>query len=123
MIIPETKGSLAMSAISVVLKRAGTASVAGAVLVSPLTIGAGSASAATAAQWDKVAHCESNGNWKINSGNGFYGGLQFTLQTWRAFGGKGMPHQAAKGEQIRVAERTLKGQGVGAWPVCGQFLR
>lgn len=121
-IIQQLKGFLAMSSISVFLKRALMTSLVGAVAVAPLTFGAGSASAATGAQWDKVAHCESRGNWKINSGNGFYGGLQFTLQTWNAFGGKGMPHKATKAEQIRVAERTLKSQGVGAWPVCGQFL-
>ena len=92
------------------------------VVVAPLTIGSGTAAAKTVAQWDRVAKCESGGNWKINTGNGFYGGLQFTLQTWRAFGGKGMPHDAPKGTQIRIAEATLKGQGTGAWPVCGQFL-
>lgn len=70
--------------------------------------------------WDAVAACESGGNWAINTGNGYYGGLQFTLGTWRSNGGSGMPHQASKDEQIRVAEATLRSQGIGAWPVCGR---
>jgi|SRR4051794_14244700 hypothetical protein len=69
--------------------------------------------------WDAIAACESGGNWAINTGNGYYGGLQFTLGTWRANGGTGLPHQASKSEQIRVAENTLRTQGIGAWPVCG----
>ncbi len=121
-IIRQLKGSLVMSVIPGLFQRASVAAVAGAIVTAPITISAGNASAATGAQWDKVAYCESRGNWKINTGNGFYGGLQFTLQTWRAFGGKGMPHDASRAEQIRVAERTLKGQGKGAWPVCGQHL-
>lgn len=70
--------------------------------------------------WDKLAECESSGNWNINTGNGFYGGLQFTLSTWRAFGGEGMPHQATREQQIAVAERTLAGQGWDAWPTCSR---
>jgi LysM repeat protein len=69
--------------------------------------------------WDRVAECESSGNWSINTGNGYYGGLQFLPSTWRAYGGSGMPHQASRSEQIRVAENVLDGQGIGAWPVCG----
>jgi hypothetical protein len=69
--------------------------------------------------WDAVAACESGGNWAINTGNGYYGGLQFLPSTWRANGGTGMPHQASREEQIRVAENTLRSQGIGAWPVCG----
>lgn len=70
--------------------------------------------------WDAVAACESGGNWATNTGNGYYGGLQFTPSTWRANGGKGLPHQASRAEQIRVAERVLQTQGIGAWPVCGR---
>lgn len=81
---------------------------------------AGPAHAASVSTWDKVARCESGGDWSINTGNGHYGGLQFKLSTWRAFGGKGMPHRASKAEQIRIAERVLAGQGPGAWPVCGR---
>jgi hypothetical protein len=68
--------------------------------------------------WDRLAECESGGNWSINTGNGFYGGLQFSLSTWRAYGGTGMPHEASRDEQIAVAERVQDGQGWGAWPAC-----
>lgn len=68
--------------------------------------------------WDKLAQCESSGNWSINTGNGYYGGLQFSRQTWRAYGGTGMPHQKPKAEQIRIAEKVLRSQGPGAWPHC-----
>lgn len=70
--------------------------------------------------WDAIAACESGGNWAINTGNGFYGGLQFTLSTWRANGGVGMPQNASRAEQIRVANNVLRTQGIGAWPVCGK---
>lgn len=70
--------------------------------------------------WDAIAACESGGNWHIATGNGYYGGLQFTLGTWHANGGSGMPHQASREEQIRVANNTLRTQGIGAWPVCGR---
>nr|WP_269449885.1 transglycosylase family protein [Auraticoccus cholistanensis] len=69
--------------------------------------------------WDEVAACESGGNWSINTGNGYYGGLQFSQSTWEAYGGTGRADQASKAEQIRVAQATLEGQGPGAWPVCG----
>jgi len=61
--------------------------------------------------WDRLAKCESSGNWQINTGNGYYGGLQFSRSTWKAFGGSGMPHRASKGEQIRVAKKVLAKQG------------
>ncbi|WP_229076078.1 transglycosylase family protein [Actinoplanes sp. DH11] len=73
--------------------------------------------------WDAVARCESGGNWRINTGNGYYGGLQFSRSTWRAYGGTRYArtaNQATKTEQIRVAERVLRGQGIGAWPSCGR---
>ncbi|SDS89151.1 SH3 domain-containing protein [Microlunatus soli] len=72
--------------------------------------------------WDELAMCESSGNWSINTGNGFYGGLQFTAQTWRGFGGTGMPQDASRSEQIKVAERVLAVQGWGAWPACSSKL-
>jgi uncharacterized protein YabE (DUF348 family) len=68
--------------------------------------------------WDKIAACESGGNWSINTGNGFYGGLQFTLSTWHAYGGSGMPNHAGKAAQIAVAKRVQAAQGWGAWPAC-----
>jgi len=68
--------------------------------------------------WDKLAECESGGNWSINTGNGYYGGLQFSLSTWRAYGGTGMPHEASREEQIAVAKLVQADQGWGAWPAC-----
>ena len=70
--------------------------------------------------WDRLAQCESGGNWSINTGNGYYGGLQFTMGTWQSNGGSGSPHGASREEQIRVAENVLRSQGIGAWPVCGR---
>lgn len=84
-------------------------------------VSAPSASAASASAWDAVARCESGGNWSINTGNGFYGGLQFTASTWRAYGGTAYAPQAnraSRAQQIAVAERVLASQGPGAWPVC-----
>ncbi|WP_395293312.1 transglycosylase family protein [Kitasatospora hibisci] len=80
-----------------------------------------SASAASVATWDKVAQCESSGNWSINTGNGFYGGLQFTNSTWAEFGGTAFAARAdlaTKDQQIAIAEKVLAVQGPGAWPVC-----
>lgn len=70
--------------------------------------------------WDSVAQCESGGNWAINTGNGFHGGLQFTMGTWASNGGSGSPEGASRDEQIRVANNVLNTQGIGAWPVCGR---
>ncbi|MEU8462525.1 transglycosylase family protein [Streptomyces sp. NPDC029003] len=100
------------------------AGVAGVAVAAPL-MAAGSASAATATEWDKVASCESGGNWAINTGNGYYGGLQFSASTWAAYGGKAyaaQANQASKSQQIAIAEKVLKGQGKGAWPSCGVGL-
>ena len=70
--------------------------------------------------WDRIAQCESGGNWAANTGNGYYGGLQFNLGTWHAYGGSGRPDQASRAEQIRVAEKVRAAEGgYGAWPVCG----
>lgn len=80
------------------------------------------AQAASLSTWDKVAACESGGNWAINTGNGYYGGLQFSASTWAAYGGRQFASRAdlaSKAAQITVAERVLAGQGPGAWPVCG----
>jgi len=98
--------------------------VTGAAIAAPL-MASGTASAATAAEWDTVAQCESGGNWSINTGNGFYGGLQFTNSTWAAFGGTQYAARAdlaTKAQQIEIAEKVLAGQGKGAWPVCGTGL-
>jgi resuscitation-promoting factor RpfE len=100
------------------------ATFAGALAVAPLAasfgLGTGTASADSGVNWDAVAACESGGNWSIATGNGYYGGLQFTMGTWRANGGTGSPHHASRQEQIRVAENVLRTQGIKAWPVCGR---
>jgi hypothetical protein len=93
---------------------AGVASVAGGLAA------AGSASAGSV--WDSVAACESGGNWSINTGNGYYGGLQFSGSTWRAYGGGSYAPRAdlaSRDAQITVAQRVLASQGPGAWPTCG----
>ena len=72
--------------------------------------------------WSAIAACESGGNWSADTGNGFYGGLQFTEGTWLGYGGgkyASSANQASAADQIAVAERVLAGQGIGAWPVCG----
>jgi LysM repeat protein len=101
-----------------------TTSVAGAAVALPL-IGASGASAASVSTWDKVAQCESGGDWSINTGNGYYGGLQFSASTWAAYGGTAYASRAdlaTKQQQITVAEKVLASQGKGAWPVCGTGL-
>lgn len=72
--------------------------------------------------WDALALCESGGDWSINTGNGYSGGLQFHPDTWSSHGGQGQAHQASREEQIRVAERVLDSQGWGAWPACSSQL-
>ena len=103
---------------SSLVKAVKVASVAGAMAVAPIALGAGAAHA-DSVNWDAIAACESGGNWAIATGNGYYGGLQFTPSTWAANGGAGMPNQASRAEQIRVAENVLRTQGIGAWPSCG----
>ncbi|MFC5665297.1 transglycosylase family protein [Kitasatospora misakiensis] len=103
-------------------KAIAVAGVAGVGLAMPILTATG-ASAAPASTWDAVAQCESGGNWSINTGNGFYGGLQFTSGTWKAFGGTAyapQANQASKAAQISVAEKVLASQGPGAWPVCSK---
>ncbi|BAU95199.1 resuscitation-promoting factor RpfA [Corynebacterium suranareeae] len=89
------------------------------------TIMAPTASAAPDSDWDRLAQCESGGNWAINTGNGYHGGLQFSASTWAAYGGQEFApyaYQATREQQIAVAERTLAGQGWGAWPACSASL-
>ncbi len=71
------------------------------------------------ANWDRVAACESGGRWNLNTGNGFYGGLQFLPSTWRSVGGSGLPHQNSKREQIKRAIILRDRSGLGQWPHCG----
>jgi nucleoid-associated protein YgaU len=77
---------------------------------------------ASGSTWDALAQCESGGNWAINTGNGFSGGLQFTPQTWAGFGGTGAPENASRAQQIAVAEKVQATQGWGAWPACAAKL-
>jgi cytoskeletal protein RodZ len=72
--------------------------------------------------WDALAQCEAGGNWAINTGNGYYGGLQFSAQSWHAVGGSGLPHQASRETQIAMGERLRAAQGWGAWPACSAKL-
>ncbi|MDY6051572.1 MAG: transglycosylase family protein [Rothia sp. (in: high G+C Gram-positive bacteria)] len=80
------------------------------------------ANAAPLEAWEALAQCESGGNWAINTGNGYYGGVQFSQTSWNAAGGTGSPAAASKAEQIRVAENLLQMQGWGAWPACAAKL-
>ncbi|MGB8946782.1 MAG: transglycosylase family protein [Streptomyces sp.] len=99
-----------------------TVTAGGAGMALPL-IGTGTAGAADVDTWNKVAACESTSNWSINTGNGFYGGLQFTQSTWEAYGGTAYApraDRATKDQQIAVAEKVLKAQGPRAWPVCSE---
>ncbi|MEH0416836.1 transglycosylase family protein [Streptomyces sp. B21-083] len=97
-----------------------TVTAGGAGIALPF-VGAGVADAADMATWNKVAACESTNNWSINTGNGYYGGLQFNQSTWEAYGGTvyaGRADLATRDQQIAVAEKVLKAQGPGAWPAC-----
>ena len=81
-----------------------------------------SSSTPSGSVWDRLAQCESGGNWSINTGNGYYGGLQFSLSTWRAYGGNGYPHQASREGQIRIAKKLQAAAGWGSWPACSSKL-
>jgi len=99
-------------------KKFAMAALGGALVAAPMALSAGTANA-DGVNWDAVAACESGGNWSINTGNGYYGGLQFAMGTWQSNGGSGSPHTATREEQIRVANNVLQSQGIGAWPSCG----
>ena len=108
-----------------------TSSPIAKIAVSTLAFGAAAAimsptaSAAPDSDWDRLAQCESGGNWAINTGNGYHGGLQFSASTWQAYGGgefASTANQASREQQIVIAERTLAGQGWGAWPACSAKL-
>ena len=100
-----------------------TAVLAGAALLAPLGLLAatGDAAAADSGVWDRIAQCESGGNWHINTGNGYYGGLQFSAGTWRAYGGTAYAptaDKASRSAQIAIATKVQSAQGWGAWPTC-----
>jgi resuscitation-promoting factor RpfB len=86
------------------------------------TKSSGSSTPASGSVWDRLAQCESGGNWSINTGNGYYGGLQFSLSTWRAYGGSGYPHQNSRAQQIAVAQKLQAAAGWGQWPACSSKL-
>ncbi|NLU82423.1 transglycosylase family protein [Rhodococcus sp. HNM0569] len=99
--------------------------VTGAIIGAGSAAFAGTANAAPDSDWDRLAQCESGGNWGINTGNGFQGGLQFSPSTWNAHGGQeyaATANQASREQQIVVAERVLQSQGWGAWPSCSSSL-
>ncbi|GHE83819.1 transglycosylase [Streptomyces longispororuber] len=99
-----------------------TAVLGGAALLAPLgLLATAGQAAADGGVWDRIARCESGGNWRINTGNGYYGGLQFSAGTWRAYGGTAYAptaDQASKAQQIAVAAKVQRAQGWGAWPSC-----
>ena len=101
-----------------------SAPASSAVSAAPASAQTAAPAAASSAggNWAAIAACESGGNWSANTGNGFYGGLQFTQQTWLAYGGgqyASSANNASEADQIAVAQRVVAGQGIGAWPVCG----
>ncbi|MEW2523105.1 transglycosylase family protein [Actinacidiphila alni] len=100
-----------------------TALVTGVAALAPLAVVAagGKAAAADSGVWDRIAQCESGGNWHINTGNGYYGGLQFSASTWRAYGGgayASTADRASREQQIAIATKVQRASGWGAWPVC-----
>ncbi|MDV8001024.1 transglycosylase family protein [Rhodococcus sp. IEGM 1408] len=112
-----TTSSAPRTAVKVVL--AGTAFSAAGLALAP------AANAAPDSDWDRLAQCEAGGNWAINTGNGYQGGVQFSPSTWAAYGGTQYAptaNQATREQQIAVAEKTLAGQGWGAWPACSAKL-
>ncbi|MGY0004467.1 transglycosylase family protein [Micromonospora sp. I033] len=97
--------------------------VVGAATGAAALLGPAAPASAAGVNWDAIAQCESGGNWHINTGNGYYGGLQFSRSTWNGYGGQKYASRAdlaSRGEQIAIAEKVLDGQGIGAWPVCGK---
>ena len=97
--------------------------IAGLALTLGIALAGTTPASAAPTVWDRVAKCESGNRWSINTGNGYYGGLQFSSSTWRAYGGRkyaSQAHRASKAEQIAIARRVLAGQGPGAWPTCGR---
>jgi LysM repeat protein len=104
---------------------AGVPVAAGATVVGFGVLSAPAAQAATTHDWTGVAQCESGGDWHINTGNGYYGGLQFSQSTWAGYGGTDLAARAdlaTPAQQVQIAEEVLSGQGIGAWPTCGKRL-
>mgnify|MGYP000843717272 CR=1 FL=1 len=104
---------------STVRRTAAALAVGGAVAA---TMSVPAANAADSATWDALAQCESGGNWSINTGNGFYGMYQFTLETWQSLGGTGYPHEADAATQTAMAKKLQAQAGWGQWPGCADKL-
>jgi hypothetical protein len=107
------------------VRKIAIAVTAAAAVAAPISSSLSSADAATSKTWDRLAGCESGGNWHTNTGNGYYGGLQFSAGTWLAYGGGKYASRAdlaSRTEQIAIAEKVLKGSGWGAWPACSARL-
>ncbi len=106
-------------------RKATVAVAAVAAVTAPISAMNSSADAATDRTWNRLAECESGGNWHINTGNGYYGGVQFSSGTWLGYGGGTFAKRAdlaSRDEQIAIAEKVLKAQGWGAWPACSARL-
>ena len=120
--VPSWMARAATAAISAGSAPAASASAAQAGPAAPVQATSAAPAFSGGVNWAGIAACESGGNWSANTGNGFYGGLQFTQQTWLANGGgqyAASANLASPAQQIAVAERVLASQGIGAWPVCG----
>ena len=120
--VPSWMAHAAMAATAAGSAPAASASAPQAEPAAPVQATPAAPASSGGANWSAIAACESGGNWSANTGNGFYGGLQFTQQTWLAYGGgqyAASANLASPAEQIAVAQRVLAAQGIGAWPVCG----
>ena len=120
--VPSWMAHAAMAATAAGSAPAASASAPQAEPAAPVQATPAAPASSGGANWSAIAACESGGNWSANTGNGFYGGLQFTQQTWLAYGGgqyAASANLASPAQQIAVAQRVLAAQGIGAWPVCG----
>jgi LysM repeat protein len=120
--VPAWMARAAQAAVRAPARAAVAASVPQAAAPAAVSVSTAAPASSGGVNWSAIAACESGGNWSANTGNGFYGGLQFTEQTWLAYGGgryASSANLAAEAQQIAVAQRVLAGQGIGAWPVCG----
>jgi hypothetical protein len=107
------------------LRKVAVVAATAVAVAAPVSSTLSSANAATDRTWNRLAGCESGGDWHINTGNGYYGGVQFSESTWLAYGGGAYAHRAdlaTREQQIAIAEKVLKGQGWGAWPACSARL-
>jgi LysM repeat protein len=119
---PAWMARAAQAAVGAPARAAVAASVPQAAAPAAVSVSTAAPASSGGVNWSAIAACESGGNWSANTGNGFYGGLQFTEQTWLAYGGgqyASSANLATEAQQIAVAQRVLAGQGIGAWPVCG----